>query len=82
MQVVIWKRLYERCDLGLEKGSRHYMLQTRSKLFALNKNQDYVVVGHQRTHHLVVYKRDKKTGKIMENTDEVMLFKPVCICFE
>jgi len=50
--------------------------------FALSKNQDYVVVGHQRTHNLVVYKRDKKTGRMVEKTDEVMLFKPVCICFE
>ncbi|AWG26693.1 lactonase family protein [Flavobacterium kingsejongi] len=49
--------------------------------FAIDPSGEYVLVGHQYTANIVIFKRDKKTGLLRPTGKEIEVCAPVCLVF-
>ena len=49
--------------------------------FAIDPTGNYLLVGHQYTNDIIIFKRDKKTGKITDTGKRIELCSPVGLVF-
>ena len=49
--------------------------------FAIDPTGNYLLVGHQYSNDIVIFKRDKKTGSITATGKKIELCSPVCLVF-
>ncbi len=49
--------------------------------FAISPNGKYLFVAHQITDNIVIFKRDKKTGKLTDTEKRIEVGSPVCLVF-
>lgn len=49
--------------------------------FAIDPKDNYVLVGHQQTNDIVIFKRDKTTGMLTDTNKRIQLCAPVCLVF-
>ena len=47
--------------------------------FTMTKDGKYLLVANQRTHQIVVFKRNKKTGTLTDSGIKIDLPAPVCL---
>ena len=56
----------------LGKGSRN---------FAINQSEIFLLVAHQYTNDIVIFKRNKTTGTLIDTGKKIALCSPVCLVF-
>ncbi len=49
--------------------------------FAIDPTGNFLLVGHQYTNDIVIFKRDKKTGTLTATGKKIALCSPVCLVF-
>lgn len=49
--------------------------------FAIDPTGNYLIVANQDSDNIVIFKRNKKTGKLSQNGNEINIPKPVCLIF-
>ena len=49
--------------------------------FAIDPTGNYLLVGHQYTNNIVIFKRDKLTGKLKDTGKKIDLCSPVGLVF-
>ncbi|WP_432221957.1 lactonase family protein [Flavobacterium sp. TMP13] len=49
--------------------------------FAIDPTGKFVLVGHQYTNNVVIFKRDSATGKLTNTNNNIELCSPVCLVF-
>ncbi len=49
--------------------------------FALSPDGKYVFVANQKSDEIVIFKRDKESGKLSDTTKRIKVYSPVCIAF-
>lgn len=50
--------------------------------FTIDPSGNFVLVGHQYTNQVVIFKRDQKTGKLTDTAQRIDLCSPVCLVFQ
>jgi len=50
--------------------------------FSIDPSGNFLLVGHQYTNNVVIFKRDKKTGKLTDSGKRVDVGAPVCLVFD
>ncbi|AWG23369.1 6-phosphogluconolactonase [Flavobacterium faecale] len=49
--------------------------------FAIDPSGNFLLVGHQYTNNVIIFKRDKETGKLTPTGKKMELCSPVCLVF-
>lgn len=49
--------------------------------FAIDPSGNFLLVGHQYTNNVIIFKRDKETGKLTDTGKKMELCSPVCLVF-
>jgi 6-phosphogluconolactonase len=49
--------------------------------FTIDPTGNFLLVGHQYTNDIVIFKRDKKTGSLTATGKKIELCSPVCLVF-
>lgn len=49
--------------------------------FAIDPNENFVLVANQRSNNIVIFKRDKATGMLEDTGNRVEVCQPVCLVF-
>ncbi len=71
----------------IEKSGKLAFVQRTSTLgkgprnFAIDPSGNFLLVGHQYTNNIVIFKRDKTTGTLTDTGKKVELCSPVCLVF-
>ena len=70
----------------LKKGKLEFVQRTLTlgkgpRNFTIDPTGNYLLVGHQYTNDIVIFKRDKKTGSITATGKKIALCSPVCLVF-
>jgi 6-phosphogluconolactonase len=70
----------------LKKGALELVGRTSSlgkgpRNFAIDPTGNFLLVGHQYTNEIVIFKRDKTTGSITDTGKRISLCSPVCLVF-
>lgn len=68
-------------DGKLELVSRNSTLGDGPRNFAIDPTGNFLLVAHQYTNDIVVFKRDKNTGKLTDTGKRIPLCSPVCLVF-
>jgi 6-phosphogluconolactonase len=68
-------------DGGIELVERLSTLGKGPRDFAIDPTGNYLLVGHQYTNNIVIFKRDKTTGKLVDTGKRVELCSPVGLLF-
>jgi len=50
--------------------------------FSIDPSGNFLLVGHQYTNNVVIFKRDKKTGKLTDSGKRIEVGAPVCLVFD
>lgn len=50
--------------------------------FTFDPSGNFLLVGHQYTNNVVIFKRDKKTGKLTDSGKRIEVGAPVCLVFD
>jgi 6-phosphogluconolactonase len=71
----------------LEKGKLELVQRTSTlgkgpRNFAIDPTGSFLLVGHQYTNEIVIFKRDKTTGSITDTGKRIPLCSPVCLVFD
>lgn len=74
------------CFKILKDGSLKFVARTSTlgdgpRNFAIDPSGNFVLVAHQYTNTVVVFKRDKTTGKLNDSGKKIELCAPVCLKF-
>lgn len=65
----------------LELASRISTLGDGPRNFAIDPTGNFLLVGHQYTNNVVVFKRDKTTGALTDTGKRIDMCSPVCLLF-
>lgn len=70
----------------LKKGKLEFIGRTSTlgkgpRNFAIDPTGNFLLVGHQFSNEIVIFKRDKKTGILTPITKKIELCSPVCLVF-
>ena len=70
----------------LKKGRLELMGHTSTlgkgpRNFAIDPTGNYLLVGHQHSNEVVIFKRDKSTGSLTDTGKRIPLCSPVCLVF-
>lgn len=65
----------------LELVQRTSTLGKGPRNFTIDPTGNFLLVGHQHTNDIVIFKRDKKTGSITATGKKIELCSPVCLVF-
>ena len=70
----------------LKKGKLELVQRTSTlgkgpRNFNIDPTGNYLLVGHQYTNEIVIFKRDKNTGKLTDSGKKIALCSPVCLVF-
>ena len=70
----------------LEKGKLEFMQRTSTlgkgpRNFNIDPTGNFLLVGHQYTNDIVIFKRDQKTGMLTDTGKKIDLCSPVCLVF-
>jgi len=70
-----------------KKGKLDYIEQRSTqgigpRNFAIDPTGDFLLVAHQYSNDIVVFKRDKKTGSLTPTGNKIDLCSPVCLVFD
>lgn len=68
-------------DGKLELVSRISTLGDGPRNFAIDPTGNFLLVGHQYTNNIVVFKRNKETGALTDTGKRIELCSPVCLVF-
>jgi 6-phosphogluconolactonase len=68
-------------DGGLEFVEQVSTLGKGPRDFAIDPTGNYVLVGHQHTNEIIIFKRDKATGKLTNSGKKIELCSPVGLVF-
>ncbi|MFL9831584.1 lactonase family protein [Flavobacterium sp. ST-87] len=68
-------------DGKLELVSRNSTLGDGPRNFAIDPTGNFLLVAHQYTNDIVVFKRDKTTGELTDTGKRIPLCSPVCLVF-
>jgi 6-phosphogluconolactonase len=49
--------------------------------FVIDPKDNYVLVGHENSNDIVIFKRDKTTGMLTDTTKRIQICSPVCLVF-
>lgn len=49
--------------------------------FAIDPSGNFLLVGNSATNEIIIFKRDKKSGQIIESGQKILVDKPVCLKF-
>lgn len=67
---------------ALELVGRTSTLGKGPRNFAIDPTGNFLLVGHQHTNEIVIFKRDKTTGSITDTGKRIPLCSPVCLVFD
>lgn len=67
---------------ALELVGRTSTLGKGPRNFAIDPTGNFLLVGHQYTNEVVIFKRDKTTGNITDTGKRIPLCSPVCLVFD
>ena len=67
-------------------GRINYVQQTSTmgegpRNFVIDPKDNFVLVGHQQSNEIVIFKRDKTTGMLTDTNKRIPLCSPVCLVF-
>ena len=70
----------------LKKGKLEFVQRTSTlgkgpRNFDIDPTGNFLLVGHQYTNEIVIFKRDKTTGMITDTGKKIALCSPVCLIF-
>ena len=70
----------------LEKGKLEFVQRTSTlgkgpRNFTIDPTGNFLLVGHQYTNDIVIFKRDKKSGMLVDTGKKIELCSPVCLVF-
>ena len=70
----------------LKKGKLEFVQRTSTlgkgpRNFTIDPTGNFLLVGHQYTNDIVIFKRDKKTGSLTATGKKIELCSPVCLVF-
>lgn len=70
----------------LKKGKLELVQRTSTlgkgpRNFAIDPTGNFLLIGHQYTNDIVIFKRDKKTGNLTNTGKKIELCSPVCLIF-
>ena len=70
----------------LKKGKLEFVQRTSTlgkgpRNFTIDPTGNFLLVGHQYTNEIVIFKRDKTTGKLNDTGKKIALCSPVCLVF-
>lgn len=70
----------------LKKGKLEFVQRTSTlgkgpRNFNIDPTGNFLLVGHQYTNEIVIFKRDKKTGSLTATGKKIELCSPVCLVF-
>jgi 6-phosphogluconolactonase len=70
----------------LKNGKLEFVQRTSTlgkgpRNFTIDPTGNFLLVGHQYTNDIVIFKRDKKTGSITATGKKIELCSPVCLVF-
>jgi len=70
----------------LKKGKLEFVQRTSTlgkgpRNFNIDPTGNFLLVGHQYTNEIVIFKRDKTTGMLTETGKKIALCSPVCLVF-
>lgn len=70
----------------LKNGKLHYESRTSTlgdgpRNFAIDPTGNFLLVGHQYSNNIVIFKRDKETGVLTDTGKKIELCSPVCLVF-
>ncbi len=70
----------------LEKGKLEFVQRTSTlgkgpRNFTIDPTGNFLLVGHQYTNDIVIFKRDKKSGMLADTGKKIELCSPVCLVF-
>lgn len=65
----------------LEFVERVSTLGNGPRNFAIDPSGNFLLVGHQYTNDVIIFKRDKTTGKLTDSGKKIELCSPVCLVF-
>jgi 6-phosphogluconolactonase len=70
----------------LKKGKLEFVQRTSTlgkgpRNFNIDPTGNFLLVGHQYTNDIVIFKRDKKTGMLTNTGKKIELCSPVCLVF-
>jgi 6-phosphogluconolactonase len=70
----------------LKNGKLEFVQRTSTlgkgpRNFNIDPTGNFLLVGHQYTNDIVIFKRDKKTGSLMATGKKIELCSPVCLVF-
>ncbi len=68
-------------DGKLEFASRVSTLGDGPRNFAIDPTGNYLLVGHQYTNNVVVFRRNKSTGALFDTGKRIEMCSPVCLLF-
>lgn len=66
---------------GLEFVQRTSTLGKGPRNFAIDPSGDFLLVAHQYTNDIIVFRRDKTTGTLTDTGKKIELCSPVCLVF-
>ncbi|WP_326937383.1 lactonase family protein [Flavobacterium sp. PL11] len=72
-------RILENGKLKLQ--GRNSTLGEGPRNFAIDPTGNFLLVAHQYTNDVVIFKRNKKTGKLTDTKKKINLCSPVCLVF-
>lgn len=71
----------------IEKNGKLQFIEQTSTLgkgprnFAIDPTGNFVLVAHQYSNTIVIFKRDQKTGKLIDSGKKIEICSPVCVVF-
>lgn len=70
----------------LKNGKLEFVQRTSTlgkgpRNFAIDPKGNFLLVGHQYTNDIVIFKRDRKTGSLADTGKRIALCSPVCLVF-
>lgn len=65
----------------LELASRISTMGDGPRNFAIDPTGNFLLVGHQYTNNVVIFKRDKTTGALTDTGKRIEMCSPVCLVF-
>lgn len=70
----------------LKNGKLEFVQRTNTlgkgpRNFIIDPTGNFLLVGHQYTNDIVIFKRDKKTGMLTDTGNKIALCSPVCLVF-
>lgn len=70
----------------LKNGKLEFVQRTSTlgkgpRNFNIDPTGNFLLVGHQYTNEIVIFKRDKKTGSLTDTGKKIALCSPVCLVF-